>query len=279
MKRMITTLLPVILLIMGATLVRSGELLPVPARLIVLTFDDGNKSDVEFVALLLKQYGFGATFFVSDCDWFRKDKQTYMTWEEVRKLHDMGFEVGNHTRSHPNLAKLPVEAVAAEVEAIEQLHRDHGLPRPTSFCYPGYKVNRAVVGVLIRKGYRFARRGVGPEYPYSGRGDCGPAYDPADDHPLLVPTTGAWGPDYTWEDFLWTVSQAKDGKIAVLTLHGVPDVKHPWVNTDPAVFQRCMKYLKDHNYTVIALRDLAKYVDPSKGPGDPFAPIERRVPP
>jgi len=63
----------------------------------------------------------------------------------------------------------------------------------------------------------------------------------------------------------------------VLTFHGVPDVKHPWVNTDPAVFRRYMKYLKDNKYTVVAMRDLAKFADPTKGPSDPLTPIEQRV--
>jgi hypothetical protein len=30
------------------------------------------------------------------------------------------------------------------------------------------------------------------------------------------------------------VAQARGGKIAVMTFHGVPDIKLPWVNTDPA---------------------------------------------
>jgi len=96
---------------------------------------------------------------------------------------------------------------------------------------------------------------------------------------LMIPTTGASGPNYAWKDFLWSINRAKDGKIAVLTFHGVPDVKHSWVNTDRAVFERYMKYLKDNEYTVISMRDLAKYVDPGKGPTDPLAPIERRVHP
>ena len=146
----IMTTLPAILLIAGTTLSQAGELSPVPDRLVVLTFDDGNKSDIEFVAPLLKRYGFGATFFVSDCAWFQEDKKTYMTWEEVRKLHATGFEVGNHTRSHPNLTQLSAEAIAEEVEYIERLHREHGLPRPTSFCYPGYHVNRTAVEVVGR---------------------------------------------------------------------------------------------------------------------------------
>ena len=36
-------------------------------------------------------------------------------------------------------------------------------------------------------------------------------------------------------------------------------------------------YLRDQRYKVIALRDLAEYVDPSKGPADPYEPVRRRL--
>ena len=29
-----------------------------------------------------------------------------------------------------------------------------------------------------------------------------------------------------------------------MTFHGVPDIKHPWVNTDPAKFESYMEHLK-----------------------------------
>ncbi len=75
----VTTTLQASLLIVGTTVSQAAELLPVPDRLVVLTLDDGNKSDIEFVAPLVKRHGFGANFFVSDCGWLREDKKTYMT--------------------------------------------------------------------------------------------------------------------------------------------------------------------------------------------------------
>ena len=36
----------------------------IPDRLIALTFDDGSKSDLYYVAHVLEKYGFGATFFI-----------------------------------------------------------------------------------------------------------------------------------------------------------------------------------------------------------------------
>ena len=41
-------------------------------------------------------------------------------------------------------------------------------------------------------------------------------------------------PASTLDEFKAAVAKAKDGQVAVMTFHGVPDIKHPWVNTDPA---------------------------------------------
>jgi hypothetical protein len=38
-----------------------------------------------------------------------------------------------------------------------------------------------------------------------------------------------------------------------------------------------MEYLAAHGYRVIAVRDLARYVDPQVRPADPQAVIERRM--
>ena len=50
-----------------------------PDRLVALTFDDGPKSQYAFVAPLLKEYGFNATFYVTEGLRFLVDKERYMT--------------------------------------------------------------------------------------------------------------------------------------------------------------------------------------------------------
>ena len=47
----------------------------------------------------------------------------------------------------------------------------------------------------------------------------------------------------------------------VLTIHGVPDAEHPWVTTPPDLFEEYLEYLSKNDYHVMALRDLAQYVD------------------
>jgi len=253
------------------------NLLPIPDRLVVLTFDDGTKTDVTFVAPLLKEYGFGATFFISEGKGFPDDKQSYMTWEEIRKLHEWGFEIGNHTRHHRDASRQSAEDYRADVEHIETRCQEHGIPRPRSFCYPGYLHGPTAVRVLREKEYLFARRGTLPEIPYAKEGTIGFAYDPKMDHPLLIPSAANAGPKCGLDELIRAAQIAKDGKIAVLTFHGVPDPRVPYVSITPEDFRKFLDYLRGQRYKVIALRDLAEYIDPSKGPADPYDPIQRRL--
>ena len=243
----------------------SQDLQPIPDRLVVLTFDDGNKSDATYVAPLLKRYGFGGTFFITEGLNFLKNKDHYVTWEEVKEMHEAGFEIGNHTRHHKNVNNQSSEELLADLQHIDLRCKEHSIPVPETFCYPGYSNGPAAVKVLTEKGFLFARRGIAPEFTYDSDGGRGPTYNPAKHHPLLVPTTGASGPHWGFDDLVWAVEGARDGQIAVLTFHGVPALEHPWVHTDPETFATYMDYLYDNDCTVISLRDLAKYVDPIRG--------------
>jgi hypothetical protein len=62
------------------------------------------------------------------------------------------------------------------------------------------------------------------------------------------------------------LAEARGGKIVVFTIHGVPDTAHPWVTTSPALFEWLLRTLRDGHYAVLALRDLAQYVDPTRFP-------------
>ena len=239
---------------------RTGLRQKTPDKLVVLTFDDGCKSQATFVAPLLKSYGFGATFYITEGLNFLTNKEAYMTWEEVRGLHDASFEIGNHTRHHRNVAQQSAAELRADLVHIDNRCEAHGIPQPKTFCYPGYSHSEAAVEVVAEHGFHFARRGVAPEFVYDGEGGRGPAYNPALHHPLLVPTTGAAGPNWDFDDFRWALDQAVDGNIAVLTFHGVPDLEHPWVHTEPEQFEAYMAYLAENDYSVIALQDLAGYV-------------------
>lgn len=234
---------------------------PIPDKTVVLTFDDSPKSHRAFVAPLLKELGFGATFFIS-ARWM-EDTANFMTWAEIAEIHAMGFEIGNHSWSHLDFGA-PVHAarLAGQLALVENELERAGVPRPISFAWCGNSFGPEGRAVLAERGYVLARRGMQPEVPY-GQAKPGPLYDPAAHDPLLLPSAGDAYPNWTLDNFRRVVDRACDGKIAIVQFHGVPDVAHPWVNTPPERFREYMDYLKANNFHVIALRDLLKHVDPA----------------
>jgi peptidoglycan/xylan/chitin deacetylase (PgdA/CDA1 family) len=247
---------------------------PIPDRLVVLTFDDSAKSHFTVARPILLKYKVGATFFITEGFDFPTNKKDYMTWDEIAQLHKDGFEIGNHTLDHKGVTEKTLADLPAQLRGISAQCKKHGIPEPVSFAYPGNAITKDALAVLKDNGITFARRGGAPEFPYKeGRGF---AYEPGLDHALLVPSAGDARPAWTLDDFKAVVAQAKHGKIAVLQFHGVPDTAHDWVNTTKEQFESYMKYLADNKFTVIAMRDLAKYVDPAVNPSDPFGVIEDR---
>jgi len=220
---------------------------PIPDKLVVFTFDDATASQYSVVAPLLKEFGFGATFFVCEFPAKSTDRSAYMNWQQIKELNNMGFEVANHTRTHVAASKVPKAQIIAELNYIEDKCDSLGIAKPSNFAYPGYDLSLSVMETLQAKGYKFARAGGSR------------AYNPQTDYPLLVPS---WAmSDSNKEQIMAAFGEAVNGSIVVLTIHGVPDVEHPWVNTPPELFKEYLQYLAEHHFKVISLRDLNDYID------------------
>ena len=222
-----------------------------PDRTVALTFDDAASTHATFVAPLLKKYNFTATFFV--CEFppdFETDKHKYMTWDQIQHLNEMGFEIGSHTRTHTHVTQMNKTQFAAELQYMEEKFQLYGIPKPVSFAYPAYETDPAAASTLSERGYQFARAGGSR------------TYDPNTGDPLLVPSFSATGADK--QRVIGILQQARNGQIVVLTIHGVPDYAHPAVTTPPELFEEYLAYLRDNHYTVIALRDLAKFAPQAK---------------
>jgi autotransporter-associated beta strand protein len=216
---------------------------PIPDKLIVLTFDDGCASGYTVVAPILKPLGFGGSFYVCDFDSFKTRKDWYLTYRQMQAMEADGFEIGNHTVGHWG-------GVDSFLSMEDQMLANH-VPKPTTLCWPLYNSDPSTYPALTANGYTF------------GRGGHSRPYRPTVDNPFDVPSFSVTN-GQSIETFISYVQKATQGRIVVITFHGVPDMEHGAVGLEPATFKVMMQYLKDNNYQVIAMRDLAKYIDPAK---------------
>lgn len=125
---------------------------PLPARPVLINFDDGYRDTYENALPILQKYNMTGTVFVVPN---LVGKKAYVTWEMVIKLRDAGMEIGSHTMWHPNLTR----SKKAEWEIFESkktLEEKLGLP-VSAFAYPEGKYNETVQGLVKAAGYKTAR--------------------------------------------------------------------------------------------------------------------------
>ena len=212
-------------------------------RTVILTFDDAVISQYENVAPLLKELGFGATFFICrfNDEWREKNEQYLMTGEQIRQLESAGFEIANHTWNHPNLRKLSEQEIEQEITGLNNFLAENGIAAPVSFAYPGGPFAENAVAILKRHHFLCAR---------SVRNS---AFHPAEDDCMNLPAYSIRGNDP--EFFQTAVSQADGTNPVILVFHGVPEYVHPWVNLEFPLFCEYMNFLKENGYQVCSLRD------------------------
>ena len=138
------------------TMVEARDMLvkgDIPPKTAVITFDDGYVSVYTRAWPILQEYGFPATVYV--CSSF-PGLYNYLTWDQIKILHDGGIEIGSHTRTHPALnsvssAKLTEEVIGSKKELEEKLGAS-----VNSFCYPSGAYNEYTPAVVKKAGYTSA---------------------------------------------------------------------------------------------------------------------------
>jgi peptidoglycan/xylan/chitin deacetylase (PgdA/CDA1 family) len=128
---------------------------PLPRHPVVITFDDGYRDVLWNAAPLLHRLGMPATAYVIT-DRLSGVDSSFLTWDELRQLERVGFDIGSHTVHHLELTALPsAQAFAELVDSRLALERRLGRPVPW-FAYPAGRENPAVVALARRAGYLLA---------------------------------------------------------------------------------------------------------------------------
>ena len=134
----------------------------IPARSVVITFDDGWRSVYDIAWPILKKYGYPATLFVYT-DLIVGSRET-LSWEQVRELSRDGLDIQCHSKTHRYLGRKErkesfrdyFEAVRREIVESSRILRKHTGREVKYLAYPYGDTNALVVGMLRQEGYRLA---------------------------------------------------------------------------------------------------------------------------
>jgi peptidoglycan/xylan/chitin deacetylase (PgdA/CDA1 family) len=134
-----------------------------PEKPINLRFDDGWQNQL-FAAREMQKRGMTATFFIIS----QAHTGAYMSWDQVKQLDTMGFEVAAHTQSHPFLTRSrnASSEISGSKQDLEKL-LGHSV---NSFAYPYGDYNSRIEGLVKAAGYKIAV-GVGKGYTWSQKAE------------------------------------------------------------------------------------------------------------
>lgn len=118
-----------------------------PPKSVVLTFDDGYQDNFDHAFPLLKQAGFTATFFVIT-DFVDAGRPGYMTWDELRAMHDAGMDIGSHSRNHPDLAGQSLDFLVWQALGSREMIESRLGFTPRVFCYPSGRYDALAMQVV-----------------------------------------------------------------------------------------------------------------------------------
>jgi peptidoglycan/xylan/chitin deacetylase (PgdA/CDA1 family) len=134
---------------------------PLPARSVVLTFDDGYDNFAEHAWPALQEYGFPATVFLvsallgKTAQWLTNEspQPSLMSAATVRRLHHEGVNFGSHAVSHQRLSTLQPAQIRSEIFDSKAVLQDLLGCEVPDFCYPYGDYNPMARELVEEAGY------------------------------------------------------------------------------------------------------------------------------
>ncbi len=125
-----------------------------PARPVLLTFDDGYASVYQLIYPRLKKRRWPAVFFITTSTVGRKTGKDHMTWDQMREMKATGlFEFQAHTVTHPELTKCSDSELANEITKCRDTLQQQ-LDTPIQFlCYPSGDRDPRVIDAAKAAGF------------------------------------------------------------------------------------------------------------------------------
>jgi peptidoglycan/xylan/chitin deacetylase (PgdA/CDA1 family) len=121
-----------------------------PAKYVVMSFDDGHKSDLR-AAELVREAGGQATFFLTKS--LCGSRSSFLNVQEVKELATLG-SVGTHGVTHNPLSGMSAERMRSELSESKQWLEDLLGESVYTFSAPGGYITERVADTAFELGYR-----------------------------------------------------------------------------------------------------------------------------
>lgn len=117
---------------------------------VLISFDDGNRSDVEVALPALRERGLSARFFVvAD----RLDRPGYLARDDVRGLVEAGMRIGSHGLRHTSWRRLADAELTEQLETARAALEDAAGARVSEASCPFGDYDRRVLRRLRQLGH------------------------------------------------------------------------------------------------------------------------------
>lgn len=130
---------------------------PLPAKPIMLTFDDTDLDQFTEVRPTLQKYGYKAVYFIMTVSIGKKGKFVdYMSSEQIKQLSDEGNVIGSHTYDHKNFKKYAGKDWEEQLDKPTKRLADITGKKINYFAYPFGLWNAEGIPELKKRGFKMA---------------------------------------------------------------------------------------------------------------------------
>jgi peptidoglycan/xylan/chitin deacetylase (PgdA/CDA1 family) len=126
---------------------------PLPAKPVMITFDDNDKEQYTIGESEMKKYGFKGVYFIMTIS---INKKRYMSEEELKALSDSGHVIAGHTWDHHMVTKYTRASWDSQLVMPQKRLEAITGKKVQYFAYPFGLWNKEAIPVLKEHGYKLA---------------------------------------------------------------------------------------------------------------------------
>ena len=126
---------------------------PIPAKSVLLTFDDGYEDNYTNMYPILKEFNMNAVIFVIPT---YLDSGEYLKRSQVKEMSDNGVDIQSHTYLHKRLGDLSYEEQLKELTLSKKAVKDITGKDVIAVAYPEGIYNEDTIKAVKEAGYKMA---------------------------------------------------------------------------------------------------------------------------